>query len=231
MDECRLKATPMLPNHNPLKRKVVDKKDRVWRPKSDAVEVGASGLTTVEKSVVPTLGGDAEMAVEVSSSPGLSGIQHTRYKRKNNFTWTGVRQGRPIWKRLDRILMNQAWQDLFPESTVTYLNRRTSDHLPLLWSLGSWKEHGPRHSAFKICGLKLRHLNGRLKDWNKDVFGNVFHVIQRVEEEVSIKDINYELVKTEVAREELDAAQATCLLHIKNEELFIQEKASVKWLR
>ncbi|KAL3522936.1 hypothetical protein ACH5RR_015770 [Cinchona calisaya] len=142
-----------------------------------------------------------------------------QYRLKNlapsgsNFTWTGVCQGKPIWKRLDRILINQAREDLFPELSVTHLNRTTLDHSPLLWSLSSWQEHNlwlfifqniwMRHHLFLdavkqswvhpilgsgilVFSLKFRRLKGRLKDWNKDVFGNIFYAIQRVEEEVQL---------------------------------------------
>ncbi|KAL3502556.1 hypothetical protein ACH5RR_037005 [Cinchona calisaya] len=84
---------------------------------------------------------------------------------------------------------------------------------------------GMMEFSLKFCWLKER-----LKEWNKDVFGNVFHAIQRVEEEVAIKEINYECVQTEKAIEELHAAQDTLLSDLKNKELFFQRKARIKWL-
>lgn len=50
-----------------------------------------------------------------------------------NFTWCNNRQGRArIWERLDRALINLAWQRAFPAMTVHHLPRVISDHLPLL---------------------------------------------------------------------------------------------------
>ncbi|XP_071933791.1 uncharacterized protein [Coffea arabica] len=51
----------------------------------------------------------------------------------SRYTWTGIRQGRRVWKlRSDRVLMNVAWQQQFSSSVLQHLNRTGSDHSPLL---------------------------------------------------------------------------------------------------
>lgn len=55
--------------------------------------------------------------------------------RGSKFTWTNKRyrnRSSLILERLDRCFANQAWIDLFPEASVTYLPRTHSDHSPLL---------------------------------------------------------------------------------------------------
>lgn len=52
------------------------------------------------------------------------------------YTWTGVRPGERVWKRLDRMLVNEHWISLFSSSLVQHLNRASSDHSPLLLSFG-----------------------------------------------------------------------------------------------
>ena len=47
------------------------------------------------------------------------------------YTWSN-KQKHPILEKLDRILMNPTWEDLFPMVTVRKLVRDVSDHNPLL---------------------------------------------------------------------------------------------------
>ncbi|KAL0415577.1 UNVERIFIED_CONTAM: hypothetical protein Slati_3389600 [Sesamum latifolium] len=49
------------------------------------------------------------------------------------FTWHNCSEGdRSLWKRLDRLLVNDAWLRQWPNSCYQSLNARTSDHSPLL---------------------------------------------------------------------------------------------------
>ncbi|XP_071917025.1 uncharacterized protein [Coffea arabica] len=57
------------------------------------------------------------------------------------FTWTGVRAGTRVWKRLDRPLVNQAWLDFAATTTMQHLSRTASEHSPLLLTIrkdGAW---------------------------------------------------------------------------------------------
>ena len=47
------------------------------------------------------------------------------------FTWSNKRQA-PTLIRLDRVLINLAWDAIFPNSHLTSLTRFISDHVPLL---------------------------------------------------------------------------------------------------
>lgn len=66
------------------------------------------------------------------------------------FTWSGVRSTGRVWKRLDRILINQAWLELHPNSSVDILPRVTSDHAPMLLKISS--RRFPGLFVFKTSG-------------------------------------------------------------------------------
>ena len=61
------------------------------------------------------------------------------------FTWTNGREGKDlIRERLDRVLANAEWLDVFPNSKVIHLPRTFSDHCPILVIF----EDRPRSCAF-----------------------------------------------------------------------------------
>lgn len=37
-----------------------------------------------------------------------------------------------IWERIDRVVVNDRWLDIFPEATVTHLIKEESDHCPIM---------------------------------------------------------------------------------------------------
>lgn len=70
------------------------------------------------------------------------------------YTWTGVRRGGRVWKKLDRLLFNAAWLSSFSGCSVEVLSRATSDHSPLVLK-ASFKMHsGPRRFRFQNMWIK-----------------------------------------------------------------------------
>ncbi|XP_027150996.1 uncharacterized protein LOC113777277 [Coffea eugenioides] len=65
------------------------------------------------------------------------------------YTWSGVRAGTRIWKRLDRVLINQHWLEFLSNTSVQHLNRAASDHSPLLVSLRSADASIPKPFKFQ----------------------------------------------------------------------------------
>ncbi|XP_071928061.1 uncharacterized protein [Coffea arabica] len=66
------------------------------------------------------------------------------------FTWTnGV-----LWHRLDRVLTNAGWSDLFVTTTVSHLVHGRSDHAPLLIRSGDSER---RPSSFRYLNVLKRH--------------------------------------------------------------------------
>ncbi|GAA0170512.1 hypothetical protein LIER_24752 [Lithospermum erythrorhizon] len=107
-----------------------------------------------------------------------------------SFSWTNGR----IAKRLDRVLFNPAYGELFPHVKVKQFAKTISDHAPLLVknckSIGvakrsfqfqkMWLHHPDFHKLVEenwklpifgdplmVLGLKLKRLKGVLKTWNK----------------------------------------------------------------
>ena len=116
----------------------------------------------------------------------------------NPFTWVGKRRnGLLVREQLDRALTSDDWCIRFPNTAVGHLPKVLSNHHPLLidihgnhspssstkpfrfeymWThhpsfhdllTNSWTPHAPVHA-------NLSHLSTVLRDWNRDVFDNLF---------------------------------------------------------
>jgi hypothetical protein len=62
------------------------------------------------------------------------------------FTWSNE-QREPIMARLDRVLFNPFWEDVYPISDLTALSTNISDHCPLLLTCSSSR---PRSFRFRF---------------------------------------------------------------------------------
>ncbi|GAA0174624.1 hypothetical protein LIER_41754 [Lithospermum erythrorhizon] len=162
------------------------------------------------------------------------------------FSWTNGR----ISKRLDRVLVNSHFGQLFPMVRVKQLAKTLSDHAPLLIESCTPKD-GPRglfrfHKIWLknegiskviednwilpvygdplyILGHKLRRLKGCLKEWNKMVFGNIFSSVQQAEEEVENCEAAYESSRLPADREALHKAKAKHLRIIEIQEDYLRQ--------
>lgn len=173
------------------------------------------------------------------------------------FTWTNNRTGRgKIRERLDRAMCNTAWKLKFPDHCVRHLARTHSDHHPLLISCARQSappSSGIRH--FRMQEMWFRHptfeplitkiwLAGRGKlrscfhllpqvvcDWNRHVFGNLFHRNARcrarldgIQRSLSYRESTY--------LEHLETKLLTELHEILfQEHLFWRQKAGVRWIQ
>lgn len=94
---------------------------------------------------------------ETVDSCGLRDFAFNGYQ----FTWERSR-GTNLWveEKLDRILVNDAWLDLFDKATTTSIEATLSDHLPLmLWPIPSVRSS--RRKSFKFENLWLREVQCR----------------------------------------------------------------------
>ncbi|KAK4382260.1 hypothetical protein Sango_2889900 [Sesamum angolense] len=74
------------------------------------------------------------------------------------FSWHNCSEGdRSLWKRLDRLLVNDAWLRLWPNSHYQCLNARTSDHSPLVLR-GDTDNHTNEGTSMYAVTRKLRAL-------------------------------------------------------------------------
>ena len=115
------------------------------------------------------------------------------------FTWTrGTSVTTRKYTRLDRGLCNNIWRLMFEEANVQHVLQTKSDHSPLLISpYGSpmlqstlrpfrFQAAWLSHTLFNDCLVVnwrqdiplyplLFHVSKALAEWNRDVFGNLFH--------------------------------------------------------
>ncbi|MCI01683.1 RNA-directed DNA polymerase (Reverse transcriptase), partial [Trifolium medium] len=117
------------------------------------------------------------------------------------FTWSNGRRGRAFTeKRLDRSICNQSWLNSCSMVSCSTLIKNKSDHFPILLNfqmnstnyasqfkfLKMWTLHDSCKDLISNCwgtqiigspmfilSKKLKLLKEHLKNWNKEVFGNV----------------------------------------------------------
>ncbi|XP_070046535.1 uncharacterized protein [Nicotiana tomentosiformis] len=152
------------------------------------------------------------------------------------FTWWN---GRPneecIFKRLDRILVNLPFQNLFPDIEMEHLIKTSSDHAPLLMSSGEkpmkivkpfkflnfWTNHETFMEVvrqnwmadfigdpFLMLKQKLKRVKTALSKWNKLIFGDIFKQLAIREDVVRIKEMLFEEELTVENKIVLQQAQA-----------------------
>ncbi|XP_059284804.1 uncharacterized protein LOC132038098 [Lycium ferocissimum] len=165
--------------------------------------------------------------------------------------WNGRTNGECIFKRLDRMLVNDLFQSWFGQIEVDHLSRTGSDHAPLLLSctdqtqtfiktfkfLKFWTEHadfpdvvrqhwqGDSIDVFLAFKQKLKSVKTALSQWSKHTFGDIFKQLSIREEIVRIKEDLFEEFPTEGNRMILQRAQAELKKYMHYEEEFWRQKA------
>lgn len=68
----------------------------------------------------------------------------------NNFSWCKIHKkvSSKMWERLDRLLINNEWEELFMSTTIQHLARNRFDHCPLLIQFGDSNEDHPKYFRF-----------------------------------------------------------------------------------
>lgn len=166
------------------------------------------------------------------------------------FTW--VRES--LRQRIDRALCNTAWLTLFPTSQVIHLPIPSSDHCAIwLQDKQGQNPRGDRNYFKFLCpwldhpGFKdqvqlawqssfswvdnISRLTLSLKDWNRDVFGNIFRRKQRILsrlEGINKVLLEHENVRLEALREILWGDYA---LVVQQEEAYWYQQAKSKWVQ
>ena len=178
--------------------------------------------------------------------------------RRASFTWSNM-QEHPVCKRLDRFLYSNEWEQLFPQSLQEVLPRWTSDHWPIvletnpfkwgptpfrfenMWlhhpsfkeSFGSWwrEFQGDGWEGHKFM-RKLQFLKAKLKEWNKNAFGDLIERKKCILLDIANFDSMEQegglspelLIQRAVRKGELEEL-------ILREEIHWRQKARVKWVK
>ncbi|VFQ66064.1 unnamed protein product [Cuscuta campestris] len=201
--------------------------DSLAIPEDDAAEVGffADGssidevyraLSSPEERIERSFGVLSDLSF-LGLALGLLGVTLTRLLlswniRESKFTWAGKRRKGRVYRRLDRILLNEECMEVFPVLEVRHLGR-------------GYKGGGMRGLAIKLAELKRA-----LLQWIKDVFGNIFEEVSKAEERAFRAEQNLENDDTEENVVECNMAKALLQLAHKKEESFWSQKANIKWI-
>ncbi|VFQ94006.1 unnamed protein product [Cuscuta campestris] len=174
-----------------------------------------------------------------------------------DYTWFNNRVGGvEIRSRIDRLLFNQPWMDMF-SCLVHHLDRVGSDHAPLLvecksherpparpftflnvWTehedfqrvvADSWREDIAEGPMF-VFGAKLKRLAHSLKRWNRNTFGHIFDKLKALEQDV--RDIELQLQTDPSDETYIEFKRRSALLkrQYRIEDEFWQQKAHAKWV-
>lgn len=147
----------------------------------------------------------------------------------NPYTWTNKRPAKAnVKERLDRALANTNWRILFPNAKVKHFPIIKFDHAPILfltqgdlnsypkpfrfkaaWTRDStsnkviflaWNQPLLGSPTFKLS-TKLKEVKKKLKEWNKETFGNIHYKLNQVKSQLS------ELQKLEPSKSNLAAEE------------------------
>ncbi|XP_019227829.1 PREDICTED: uncharacterized protein LOC109209105 [Nicotiana attenuata] len=180
--------------------------------------------------------------------PGFSGSQ---------FTWcNGWSPNRRVWKRLDRVLVNQEWMNNYDSTNVNHLIRTCSDHSPLLtiakntlqptikyfrfldfWTNeNGFKEVVKQAWDIEVHGspmwkfhLKLKNTCRCLSHWSKTSIGNIFDNVKDLEKKMDDLEQKTITNNTDINRAELNRINALLIRAYKTEESIWKQKSGIKW--
>jgi hypothetical protein len=165
----------------------------------------------------------------------------------SNFTWN---RGQ-LYERLDRVLCNPTWQEIFSDSIITHLPLPTSDHCGLWIQMTGTIHHNNRPFKFMAPWLdhpdfnnqilnswrnsftwldNINNTSSNLREWNRDVFGNIFkrkeRILRRLEG-INRKLQNSHIDRLIILRDELWEEYNVI---VKQEDVYWQHQAHTKWL-
>ncbi|GAA0160854.1 hypothetical protein LIER_17311 [Lithospermum erythrorhizon] len=146
----------------------------------------------------------------------------------SSLSWTNGRAS----KRLDRVLFNQAYGDLYStikrNLQISTFVVPTSDFNKLVED--NWNIPLAGDPLYTL-GMKLKRLKGVLKSWNRHTFGNVFSRVEQSEEEVQHCEAAFESSGLVEDREALQHAKAFHLRSLAMKEDFLKQQSGIKWLQ
>ncbi|XP_011074610.1 uncharacterized protein LOC105159297 [Sesamum indicum] len=158
---------------------------------------GALETIAMQNVDVPWLiGGDFNAVRDLSEVCGASGdirmameefnccIQNARLlplpMQGEWYTWHNCSTNpRNLWKRLDRILINDRWMARFPTSSYTSLTPRTSDHSPLILNGDSQQQFGGMFHFDNYLTLSPEFIPSVQQIWQHNIIGVPIYVVTR----------------------------------------------------
>lgn len=190
--------------------------------------------------------------ITTMESCGLTDIGYVGAK----YTWCNNRRPRKrIWKRLDRILVNDQWSQKFQHNYVRHLMRTGSDHRPLLmkchneqqkvikyfrflnfWTQqsdflnvvqSSWSMQVSGNAMWRLKS-KLQTLSRKLGQWSRKSIGDIYEQFNSWESKVQqLEELDLQQ-NTEDSREELNKAHAEYVKWMGLQKTLLKQKSQVK---
>ncbi|KAL0863670.1 hypothetical protein Bca101_042788 [Brassica carinata] len=170
----------------------------------------------------------------------------------NGYTWSGNRNNSTVHSRLDRCFGNRAWFNKFPNSNQCFLDKRGSDHRPVLIHLIEAQESYRGCFRFDTRFLKVDGVRETVANaWNDDQTRGGRSVSIRLKacrralsnlKRQANMNSRDRLQKTETASEKEQSAlsQSTDRIHFlkrelvraqRDEETYWWQKSKEKWLQ
>ncbi|KAK4383827.1 hypothetical protein Sango_3115800 [Sesamum angolense] len=167
------------------------------------------------------------LANSISDEPWIVGGDFNTVLDMNEgerFSWHNCSEGdRSLWKRLDRLIVNDAWLGQWPNSHYHCLNARTSDHSPLVIR-GDTANHTVITRKLRALKPVFRSLRKKKGDLSVNVklaaefLGKVQHLLEGDRH-------NALLIRLE------KCCKLVFLKATKLEQNMLQQKAKIQWLK
>ncbi|XP_060202876.1 uncharacterized protein LOC132631305 [Lycium barbarum] len=150
--------------------------------------------------------------ISIMEACGLMNIGFTGPR----FTWCNNRRPQKrIWKRLDRVLINDIWANDFNSNTVVQHVWETRIEGNSMWQLQS----------------KLKLLTKRLSQWSKDSIGDINEEVNNWEAKMLILEDMDLQNNTGNDREELNKGYAEYIRWLGLQDNILRQKTQTKWFK
>ncbi|KAL2224389.1 UNVERIFIED_CONTAM: hypothetical protein Sindi_3015200 [Sesamum indicum] len=188
------------------------------------------------------IGGDFNAVRDISEICGASGDVRMAMEEFNDciqnagllplpmqgewYTWHNYSASpRNLWKRLDRMMINDRWMARFPTSFYTSLTPRTSDHSPLVW------QHNIIGAPMYAVTRKLKALKQVFREQRRKK-GDLSHNVQLAKGFLEMAQL---LVSSNRQDELLLQLEHCCRFILakaaKLEQSMLQQRAKMQWMK
>ncbi|KAL2224551.1 UNVERIFIED_CONTAM: hypothetical protein Sindi_3020600, partial [Sesamum indicum] len=207
--------------------------------------MGSLETIAMQTGDIPWLiGGDFNAVRDISEICGASGDVRMAMEEFNDciqnagllplpmqgewYTWHNCSASpRNLWKRLDRMMINDRWMARFPTSFYTSLTPRTSDHSPLVLYGDSQQQYGGMFRFDNYLTLSPEFIPSVQQIWQHNIIGAPMYAVTRKLK--ALKPVFRE-------QDELLLQLEHCCRFIlakaaKLEQSMLQQRAKMQWMK
>ncbi|XP_070011257.1 uncharacterized protein [Nicotiana sylvestris] len=153
--------------------------------------------------------------------------------------WNGRGEDDCIFKRLDRILANAEFQQMFAALEASTVPIKRSFKFLNFWTKNPTFKNTVAENwtadfnanPFTLFNHKIKKVKKALSIWSKATFGNIFEKIASLEEVVLVHEAQFELNPSFQNRERLMKVQAEFIKYLTLEEEFWKQKSRLSWFK